>query len=149
VEEEQTPHRGRPLKLDPTAVAADPSVPAFLAPPSGTPVYYGFPIVDGAESEGFQFGMITDFLEKPDSDGDAYVIAPDGSRAGLIWESEVKKPYFNEVIAPEVDRWGVWAVGLSLPLRTAEDARRYLVALVPDLRRKWEEWRSERLGHDR
>jgi virginiamycin B lyase len=31
--------------------------------------------------------MITDFLSEPATEGDAYVIAPDGSRAGLVWQS--------------------------------------------------------------
>ena len=86
--------------------------------------------------------MITDFLAAPDTAGDAFVIAPDGSRAGLVWESEVDDAYFHEVLPPNEIRWGVWAVGLPLPLRTAGDALQFLEALIPELRLRWEAWRA-------
>jgi hypothetical protein len=105
-------------------------------------VYYGFPILDEAEVEGFHFGMITDFIVSPDTAGDAFVVAPDGARCGLVWEAEVEHAYFEQVLAPEEGRWGVWAVGLPLPLGTVEDARRYLKALLPDLKPRWESWSS-------
>ena len=71
------------------------------------------------------------------------MIAPDGTGAGLVWESETE-PYFSEVLAPDDRRWGVWGVGLALPLRTAEEARAYLAALVPELRPRWEAWAEGR-----
>src|SRR5687768_2727273 len=123
--------------MDETAVSGDPSLPAFLSPPAGAPAYYGFPVVDGAEVEGFQLGMITDFLAQSDTVGDAYVIAPDDSRAGLVWESE-SDAYFVEARGPDARTWGVYSVGLPLPLRTAVDACDYLAALLPDLRLRWE-----------
>ena len=95
--------------MDETAVSADPSLPAFLSRPAGTPVYYGFPLIDGAEVDGFQLGMITDFLAPADTIGDAFVITPDGSRDGLVWESETDA-YFTETLAPDARRWGVWSV---------------------------------------
>ena len=57
--------------------------------------------------EGFQLGMITDLIAERDGAGDAFVIAPDGSRAGLVWESEVDAPHFTEVLAPDDQLWGV------------------------------------------
>ncbi|WP_350278332.1 hypothetical protein [Kribbella sp. HUAS MG21] len=84
--------------------------------------------------------MITDFLAQPDTYGDAYVIAPDGSRAGLVWQSETAER-FEEAEAPDDRTWGVWSVGLPLPMRSAADARKYLEALLPELRRRWELWR--------
>jgi len=89
----------RPIAMDETAVSADPSLPAFLSRPAGTPVYYGFPLIDGAEVDGFELGMITDLLAPVDTIGDAFVIAPDGSRTGLVWESETDA-YFTETLAP-------------------------------------------------
>ena len=91
----------KPLAIDRQAESADPSVPAFLAPPPGAPVYHGFPVIEGAAVMGFQLGMITNFLAAPDTAGDAYVIAPDGSRAGLVWASEVAEPYFKQLVPPE------------------------------------------------
>lgn len=135
--------KGRPLRLDSEAESADPSMPGFLSRPAGAPAYHGFPLVEGAEVEGFQLGIITDFLAQPGTQGDGYVVAPDGSRAGLVWEAEVDAPYFQEVCAPEPIRWGVWAVGLRQPLRTLDDARAYLAALLPELRPRWEAWASQ------
>jgi hypothetical protein len=78
---------------------------------SRKPVYYGFPIIESSEVEGFRYGMITDFVADPDTWGDAFVVAPGGTRAGLVWESELSAPYFSEVLPPTEDRWGVgeWA----------------------------------------
>ena len=129
------------LAIDEQAESADPALPAFLARPAGAPVYHGFPVIDGAEADGFRLGMITDFLSEAAVDGDAYVIAPDGSRAGLVWESGCAA-YFRQVLAPEEGRWGVWAVGLPLLMTTVEEARRYLAALVPQLRLRWQSWRD-------
>ena len=112
-----------------------------MARPPDAPVYHGFPVVDGAEAGGFRLGMITDFLSEPAREGDAYVIAPDGNRAGLVWQSGCAS-YLEEVVAPEHDRWGVWAVGLPMPMTTAEEARSYLAALLPQLRRQWKSWRD-------
>jgi hypothetical protein len=116
-------------------------LPAFLARPAGAPVYYGFPVVEGTQTDGFCLGMITDFLSEPVLDGDAFVVAPDGSRAGLVWQSGCAA-YFREILAPTESRWGVWAVGLPLPMTTVEEARSYLAALLPQLRPQWELWRS-------
>lgn len=80
------PPRGQPLAVDPDAVSAQPGVAAFIARPKGQPVYYGFPILEDVEVEGFRLGMITDWEREPSSYGDAFVVAPDGSRAGIIWE---------------------------------------------------------------
>ncbi len=132
---------GRPLATDEQAESTDPSLPAFLARPPGAPVYHGFPAIEGAEADGFRLGMITDFLSEPATEGDAYVIAPDGSRAGLVWQSGCA-PYFKEILAPDQSRWGVWAVGLAQSMTTRDEARDYLAALLPHLRPRWESWRD-------
>jgi hypothetical protein len=75
---------GRRPVTDEDAESADPALPAFLARPPGAPVYHGFPLIDGAEADGFRLGMITDLVSEPALEGNAYVIAPDGSRAGLV-----------------------------------------------------------------
>jgi hypothetical protein len=136
--------RSRPLRLDPTATNGSAEAPAFISRPLGSSVYYGFPILDSSAVDGFRFGMITDFIAQPDTSGDAFVVAPDNSRAGLVWESEVSEPYFDEVTPPDDGRWGVWAVGSALPLRTEDDAREFLRSILPQLRRRWEAWTN---GH--
>jgi len=98
--------RGRPLAVDPTAKNESPTEPAFVARPKGAPVYYGFVVLDDVTAEGFTLGKITDFEAEPCDEGDAFVIAPDGSRAGLVWEVS-DKPYFQEVSPIETGRWGV------------------------------------------
>ena len=83
--------------------------PAIIARPIGAPVYHGFQVVDGVAVDGFTFGKITDFEAEPSDYGDAFVIAPDKSRAGLVWEVS-DQPYFQEVCPLEPERWGVWGV---------------------------------------
>jgi hypothetical protein len=76
--------KGRPLAIDATALSASPTEPAFIAPPEGAPVYHGFVILDDIDVDGFTLGKITDFEAEPCEEGDAFVIAPDGSRAGEL-----------------------------------------------------------------
>jgi hypothetical protein len=135
--------QGRPLALDPTARSASTDKPAFLARPEGAPVYHGFQVLDDVGVDGFTFGKITDF-ESADVDcGDAFVIAPDGSRAGLVWEYG-ESSYFHQVMAAEPDRWGVWGVGFARPMTNRENARKNLESILPELKKKWEAWRDRR-----
>ena len=78
--------KGRPLAIDATAQSASPTEPAFIARPEGAPVYYGFVVLHDVTVDGFTLGKITDFEAEPCDEGDAFVIAPDGGRAGLGWE---------------------------------------------------------------
>ena len=138
--------KGRPLRLDEDAESADPDLPAFLARPKGAPVYHGFPTLDEVEVDGFRLGMITDFLAEPDTEGDAFVVAPDGTRAGLVWEAETENAYFQEVVRPGSGRWGVWGVGLPLPMTNIHEARSFLAELVPRLREEWKAWLASDAG---
>ena len=129
------------MAVDSNAASASPTAPAFVAPPEGAPVYYGFRILHDVVVEDFTFGAITDFEAEPCEYGDAFVIAPDGSRAGLVWEVSAQ-PYFNEVMPLEPDRWGVWGVSFSHPMVNRDDARKNLAAILLKLRQKWEEWKE-------
>jgi hypothetical protein len=130
---------GQPLALDQSAKSASPTKPAFLARPAGTPVYYGFQVLDDVVADGFIFGKITDFEAAPSDCGDAFVIAPDNSRAGLVWEvSEIQ--YFTQVCPIEQNRWGVWAVSFLLPMTNRENVRSNLESVLPMLKEKWAEW---------
>ena len=129
--------RGRPLALDPEAPTARAGVPAFLARPAGAPVYHGFPLLEDVEVNGFVLGKISDFEAEPMECGDAYVVGPDGRRAGLVWEVG-SGPRLEEVLPPDAGRWGVWAVWFSRPMRTRDDARANLAEILPLLRPHWE-----------
>ncbi len=109
------------------------------------PVYYGFTVLDDVEVEGFKFGKTTEFEVGPNvTYGDAFVVAPDGSRAGLVWEvSKENETYFEEVFPLASNRWGVWAVSFPYPMRNREDARRNLQAVLPELKEKWSEWQRQ------
>jgi hypothetical protein len=89
---------GHPLALDPETISTDPELPAFLKPPEGAPAYYGFPLLSGIEYDEFKLGMITDFIRESDAvEGDLYIVAPDGSRAGIIWcTGPIKRYQENE-----------------------------------------------------
>jgi hypothetical protein len=131
-----------PLKLDPDAESADPSLPAFIAKPADAPAYHGFPVLRDVAVDGFILGMITDW-ESGDEEsdwGDAYIVAPDGSRAGLVWEKG-QELNVHMVVDPSPYRWGVWGIEYPAPMRTRDDSRAFLAAIVPLLRPRWEEWR--------
>jgi hypothetical protein len=125
-------YRSRPLRLDETARSASVNKPAFLSPPPGAPVYHGFPLVEATLTDGWRYGAITEF---EDSDGclygDGCVQAPDGSRAGLVWE--VGEGEASEVCAPTPERWGVWAVWFPRPIRTVGDLIEAFRHVLPTL----------------
>lgn len=92
------------------------------------------------EVDGFKIGMFVSY----DTCGDAWVQAPDGGVATLIWETG-EPDYFKVTIPPDRHgRWGTYAVQLALPLTTDTEAATYLGALLPELRPRWEAWRADR-----
>lgn len=135
--------KGQPVRLDPDAVSANLEHPPFVARPPGAPVYYGFPVLEDVEVEGFKLGMISDWEAESSDYGDAFVVAPDGSRAGLMWEIDPERR-FRETLGFAPGRWGVWDVTFPHPMRTRQDARHNLAFVLPDLRPKWEKWRDTR-----
>ena len=137
--------KGRPQAIDATAQSASPTEPAFVARSEGAPVYHGFVVLDDVTADGCTLGKITDFEAEPCDEGDAFVIAPDGSRAGLIWE--VRDPsYFREVMPIEAGRWGLWGVGSRLPMNSRENTRRNLESILPELKLRWAESKSRFQG---
>ena len=91
---------GRPLAIDSEAKSASPTEPAFIARPDNAPVYHGFVVLDDVTVDGFTLGKITDWEAESCEEGDAFVIAPDGTRAGLVWET-CGTPHFQEVLPVE------------------------------------------------
>lgn len=136
---------GRPLAIDGTAEGMSADAPAFVAKPPGAPVYHGFRVLKDVVIDGFTFGTITDFEAEPATEGDAFVVAPDGSRAGLVWDVSSDDTF--EMVCKETDdRWGVWAVSFPFPMTSRENAALNLEAILPRLKAKWEAWRRSPAG---
>jgi hypothetical protein len=136
---------GRPLAIDASAESAQKDTPGFLARPAGAPVYHGFRILDDIVVDGFTFGAITDFEAEHCEEGDAFVIAPDGSRAGLVWRiSDAAE--FQEVCPSTEDRWGVWAVAFPFEMSSRENVKLNLQTILPKLKPEWERWRNKTDG---
>jgi len=133
---------GQPLAMDRNAASASRTEPGFIARPAGAPVYHGFVVLKSVVVDGFTFGKITDFEAQPSDYGDAFVIAPDNSRAGLVWEV-TDKSYFQEISPLEPDRWGVWGVSFPYAMESRHNVRRNLESILPELKPRWEEWRQK------
>jgi hypothetical protein len=133
---------GVPLRLDPEARSADSSVPAFLARPEDAPVYHGFTMLEQSRTDdGWCFRTISE----PDCDegsewGDAFVVAPDGSRAGIIWE--VGEPVLEVSSPPDEDRWGVFHIGFARRAHDEAELVEQLREWLPELRRLYLSWRA-------
>jgi hypothetical protein len=90
---------------------------------------------------GFTLGKITEFENEPCDEGDAFVVAPDNSRCGLVWEVS-DNSYFEEICPLEPERWGVWGVSFTHAMANRESARKNLESVLPQLQQRWEEWRQ-------
>jgi len=103
--------------------------------------YFGErPAYPEATVDGFTLGTFVSY----DDCGDAWVRAPDGGIATLIWESGLPS-YFLVVIPPDpAGRWGTYAVQMDLPLTTNAEAEAYLRALLPELKPRWKSWAQNR-----
>ncbi len=134
--------KGRPIAFDPKASRASATEPAFIARPAGAPVYHGFQVLEDVIVEGFAFGKITNFEAEPSQEGDAFVVAPDNSRAGLVWEI-ADNVSVSQISPLEPGRWGVWAVSFPHPMNSRENIRRNLELILPALKEKWDEWRAK------
>ncbi len=134
--------RSRAIVVDHVAESGGSTLPAFLAKPKGAPVYHGFKIFDDIVIDGFTFGAITDFEAHHSNEGDAFVIAPDNSRAGLVW-THTREPRFVQLCAPSEDRWGVFEVAFPYEMTSRENVKLNLETIVPQLRPRWEQWRQD------
>ena len=124
---------GRKIKVDENATSNAEELPAFIAKPDGAPVYHGFPLIPSTETDGWTFGAITEFIvEGGCGSGDGYVQAPDGSRAGLVWEVG---NFETEVIAkPETGRWGIYSIAFPKIIETEEDLIFNFRSVLPELK---------------
>jgi hypothetical protein len=130
------------LRLDPEAQSADSSLPAYLARPEDALVYHGFPMLEQSRTDdGWCFGTISEPDCPEGSDwGDAFVVAPDGSRAGIVWQvgesrMEISSP-------PDEDRWGVFHVGFARRVHDEAGLVEQLGEWLSELRRRHLIWRA-------
>jgi len=127
----------KPIKKDENAKPRTPGQAAFLSKPEGAPVYYGFPLIEETRTDGWCFGAITEFID-PDGcrEGDGFVEAPDGSRAGLVWSVGNFSP--KEISPPQKSRWGVYAVSFPKPIFRTDDLVAAFRTLLPNLKEIFE-----------
>jgi len=126
---------GKPLRLDPSAASASADLPGFLARPAGAAVYHGFTIIEASRIDGWVFGTISDYEDPNGCDfGDAFVIAPDGRRAGIVWQVDQFEP--RVVCPPDKDRWGVYGFAYPTPIKTTADFVKMCHSFLPELRRR-------------
>ena len=117
----------RDITADPGARSDDPETVG--------PIYHGFVIVPETCTDGWCLGAITDFEDpKGCSGGDAFVVAPDGSRADLLWD--VGSEPMQEILPPDPDRWGVYAISFPHVTRTVDDLVAAFRAVLPQLQAK-------------
>ena len=121
--------KGRRIITDPNAESSEADKPAFIARPEGAPVYHGFGIVEESNTNGWLFGAITEYIGE--QYGDGFVVAPDGSRAGLVWE--VGPGEFSLILEPEPERWGVYAVWFPKAMHSTDDMVSNFRAVLPAL----------------
>lgn len=124
---------GKRVLTDDAAVSAGRDLPAFLARPEGAPVYHGFLLLEESLTDGWRLGAISAFDDDPAGCdfGDAFVVAPDGSRAGLVWA--VGNFETHEVCPPTADRWGVYGIAFPRVVRGASDLVECFRAVLPEL----------------
>jgi hypothetical protein len=128
-----------PLDLD--AARGAPPGRGTIAPPSTSrseadPLYHGYVIVPETCIDGWCLGLISEF-EGPEgcTSGDAFVVAPDGRRAELMWE--VGTTPLEEILPPDAERWGVYAVSFPHATRTVADLVAAFRAVLPQLRARY------------
>jgi hypothetical protein len=128
--------KGKRVLFDPDAASADPGLPGFIARPTGAPVYHGFMLVPETATDGWIYGAITAFeTDEPQTEGDGFVVAPDGSRAGIAWATDTAE--FYEISPPGEEGWGVYGVCFPRPVSTLEDLVFNFRAVLPRLQARY------------
>jgi hypothetical protein len=100
------------------------------------------PPLPAAERNGFSLAVT--LMDANQRGGFADVVAPDGSRARLVWDSAPAR-FEQRAVPPTGDSrsWGLFGVARPLPLTPDEEASLYLEALEDDLRDEWTRWRGQ------
>jgi hypothetical protein len=93
--------------------------------------YAMWPVIGEATTDGWQFGSLMGYVDQ--EWGDAFVQAPDGSRAGLVWV--VRDGPVKQLLAPSADRWGVYDVAFPRRMKNVDDLVFNFRAVLPLLQR--------------
>ena len=109
-------------------------------------VYSGFPLVPETEIDGWCYGAITEFINPEyhpngTTDGDGFVQAPDGSRAGLVWDVGSKR---ISTIDADSDDWGLYHVWFPKPIQTINNLREGFAHVPPALQRMYEKRKTSK-----
>jgi hypothetical protein len=70
--------------------------------------------------------------------GDGFIQAPNGSRAGLVWQVS-KSIDIKTLIKPEADRWGVYGINFPKPIKNIDDLIFNFREVVPLLKEKYQD----------
>ncbi len=125
------------MLIDSQSKSSEPSKPAFIAPPPNAKPFYGHPLIQETNTDGFTMGAITDFLEK-DSDegctiGDAFVEGPDGTRALIYWEVG-EGLLFQTIEKPKDGRWGVYYFVVPKAVNSVDDFKYNFIVMLPKIK---------------
>jgi hypothetical protein len=101
--------------------------------------YAGFSVVPETMTDGWVYGAITDYehREKGCREGDGFVVAPDGSRAGLDWVVGSKPGLIRRVAPPDERSWGVYEAVFANPVFTTADLTREFRVVLPAIMRTY------------
>ena len=95
-------------------------------------MYHGFPIIEETRTDGWRFGAITEYEDPAGCDsGDGFVVAPDDSRAGLVWD--VGAGQISQISPPDAGRWGVYQVWFPKPIFSTNDLVQNFRIVLPEL----------------
>jgi hypothetical protein len=129
--------KSRPIVYDPDAASSKTDEPAFIARPEGCPVYHGFMVIEESETEGWRYGAISAFEDaQNEEEGDGFIIAPDGSRAGVAWA--IDTPDFYMIMPPDEGRWGVYGVCFPKTVSSRDDLIMNFRAVLPLFKRQYD-----------
>ena len=124
------------MAVDPAVAPATEDAPAFVSRPVGSEVYHGFPVVDIPDRDGWRLGAVSGFGDGS-REGDAFIVAPDGTRAGVVWS--VGAPARSSEVRPaDAERWGVYAVTVPQPMGARGELVENLAVIVDQLHHHWE-----------
>jgi hypothetical protein len=117
-----------------SAIAPCPATSEFAAGGSAAHAYSGLPLLEESRTaDGWCFGTFTEHDAEQPSWGDAFVVAPDGTPAGIIWHAGT--PRCDLTLPPDGRRWGVYMIGFAQSVRSRAELVAQLLGWLPELKR--------------